>query len=166
MLMGILIVLAVGGLAYRYFQGRQGEQAVKTGGQEPGEELVSQMTTLPDTYIVANGDNLWSIAEKFYQSGYNWVDIAKENGLSNADVLLVDQKLRIPDVPIRQPTIDSVEISITGDAYTVQKGDSLSSIAKAAYGSGVNWPKIWGTNRDKIGNPNLIFAGTEIRIPR
>ena len=49
--------------------------------------------------------------------------------------------------------------------YTVVSGDSLWKIAQKFYGNGCLWPKIYEANRDKIKNPNLIFAGQELRIP-
>lgn len=50
------------------------------------------------TYTVAPGDTLWTIAEKAYKSGYNWVDIAKANKLSNADDIKTGDKLVLPAV--------------------------------------------------------------------
>ena len=58
---------------------------------------------LPATHKVAPGENLWKIAEHYYGSGYNWVDVAKENKLGNPNFLAVDQELAIPDVPVRYP---------------------------------------------------------------
>jgi nucleoid-associated protein YgaU len=49
---------------------------------------------------------------------------------------------------------------------TVQAGDSLSSIAAAEYGDANLFPRIFEANRNQIGNPNLIFPGQELRIPR
>ena len=33
------------------------------------------------TYVTQEGDDLWHIAEKFYRSGYNYVDIMNENNM-------------------------------------------------------------------------------------
>ncbi|MCI0638290.1 MAG: LysM peptidoglycan-binding domain-containing protein [Gemmataceae bacterium] len=50
--------------------------------------------------------------------------------------------------------------------YVVVKGDYLSKIAKAFYGDGGLWPRIYQANRDVIGpNPNLIHPGQELVIP-
>jgi len=49
--------------------------------------------------------------------------------------------------------------------YTIQAGDSLSSIARSAYGS-IAFQDIWDANRTVIGsNPNLISIGKELRLP-
>lgn len=47
----------------------------------------------------------------------------------------------------------------------VVDGDSLSRIAVDEYGDGSLWPAIFEANRDKIGDPDLIHAGLELRIP-
>lgn len=49
--------------------------------------------------------------------------------------------------------------------YTVQPGDSLSSISRSAYGD-YNFQRIFSANRAAIGgNPNLIEKGTVLEIP-
>lgn len=55
---------------------------------------------------------------------------------------------------------------IPGKDYIVEAGDSLWSIAARAYGSGVEWPKIYHANQQTIGkNPNLISPGEVLHIP-
>ena len=49
--------------------------------------------------------------------------------------------------------------------YTVQKGDSLSKIAKHEYGNANDWRKIYEANRDIIKNPDLIHPGQVLKIP-
>ncbi len=50
--------------------------------------------------------------------------------------------------------------------YTVVKGDSLSKIAKALYGSAGKWKAIYEANKDIIKNPDLIYPGQVLRIPQ
>jgi prophage tail gpP-like protein len=54
-----------------------------------------------------------------------------------------------------------------GIPYTVVAGDTLSGIAKQAYGDGNQWKKIFQANSTtlKSGDPNLIFPGEIITIP-
>ncbi len=47
----------------------------------------------------------------------------------------------------------------------VQKGDTLSIIAKRAYGDYDDYPKIFVANPEIIKNPNQIFVGQRLRIP-
>ena len=47
----------------------------------------------------------------------------------------------------------------------VQKGDTLSKIAKKAYGDINAYPKIFKANPELLKNPDEIFAGQRLRIP-
>jgi nucleoid-associated protein YgaU len=66
----------------------------------------------------------------------------------------VDDKLTSP--PKEEPTV----------FYTVKSGDSLSKIAKALMGDGNKWPKIFEANKEVIKNPDLIYPGQQLRIPK
>jgi hypothetical protein len=58
-----------------------------------------------------------------------------------------------------------VKPASTGKTYTVKAGDSLWKIAKQMYGNGAQYNKIFEANKDKIKNPNLIYAGQTFKIP-
>jgi len=47
----------------------------------------------------------------------------------------------------------------------VQKGDTLSKIAKKAYGNRDAYTKIFTANPEVLKNPNQIFVGQRLRIP-
>jgi nucleoid-associated protein YgaU len=49
--------------------------------------------------------------------------------------------------------------------YTIEKGDSLSKIAKAKYGDAMKWKALFEANEEVIENPDLIYPGQRIRIP-
>jgi nucleoid-associated protein YgaU len=49
--------------------------------------------------------------------------------------------------------------------YTVQKGDSLSKIAKQHYGNAMKYPVIFEANKPMLKNPDLIYPGQVLRIP-
>ena len=49
--------------------------------------------------------------------------------------------------------------------YTIQPGDTLTKIAQNQYGN-ANFQPIFEANQHIISNPDLIFAGQVIRIPR
>lgn len=49
--------------------------------------------------------------------------------------------------------------------YTVQPGDTLTKIAQSEYGNS-NFQPILQANQNIISNPNLIFVGQTLRIPR
>jgi nucleoid-associated protein YgaU len=63
-------------------------------------------------------------------------------------------------VPASQPA------AADGETYTVQKGDSLSKIAKKHLGDANAWKKIYEANKAVIGdNPDKIFPGQKLKIP-
>ncbi len=134
------------------------------------EEKNANKENSQKTYVVKAGDNLWSISENFYKSGYNWVDIAKANNLKNPGVISAGNKLVIPNVQAKiitsKPMVQSIDVgkSIAGNSYKIEKGDSLWNISVRAYGDGYSWTKIAKANN--LSRPDLIFSGNVIKIPR
>ena len=49
--------------------------------------------------------------------------------------------------------------------YTVQRGDTLSSIAQRFYGSAGDWNRLYAANRSVLRNPDMIFPGQVLAIP-
>jgi nucleoid-associated protein YgaU len=49
--------------------------------------------------------------------------------------------------------------------YTVQRGDTLSAIAKAQYGNANAYVKIFEANKPMLSNPDKIYPGQLLRIP-
>ncbi|MBD9437897.1 LysM peptidoglycan-binding domain-containing protein [Pseudoxanthomonas sp. PXM03] len=54
---------------------------------------------------------------------------------------------------------------VTETTYTVEKGDTLSKIAKEHLGSANAWKQIFEANRDVIDDPDRIFPGQVIKLP-
>ncbi len=48
----------------------------------------------------------------------------------------------------------------------VRRGDTLSKIAKRAYGNAMMYNKIYAANPDIIKNPNMIHIGQRLRVPK
>ena len=172
MILGGLVVVVVGILIYNYFTsvGKQTGQPL-SGDQQLAQELTPK--GLPTTHTVAAGEDLWTIAEKYYGSGYNFVDIAAANKLVNPDRLLVGQTLEVPQVEARDKTTEqptevkiTPAMSISANTYTVEKGDTLWGIAVKAYQDGYKWPEIAKANADKIANPDKIEVGMVLALPR
>ena len=49
--------------------------------------------------------------------------------------------------------------------YTVQRGDTLSKIAKQHYGAASKYPVIFEANRPMLEDPDKIYPGQVLRIP-
>jgi nucleoid-associated protein YgaU len=59
------------------------------------------------------------------------------------------------------------DVAITDITYTVQKGDTLWSIAKQMYGDPNQWATIYGQNVEVIGdNADLIFPGQVLTVTK
>ena len=50
--------------------------------------------------------------------------------------------------------------------YVIRKGDTLSKIAKQYYGNAMKYPVIFEANREVIKDPDLIYPGQTVRIPK
>jgi len=64
---------------------------------------------------------------------------------------------------------DRIEVAEPGEPaqfYTVQKGDTLSKIAKQFYGNANKYPVIFEANRPMLSDPDKIYPGQALRIPK
>ena len=62
-------------------------------------------------------------------------------------------------------TSEPKEAAGASTTYTMQRGDTLYSLAKRFYGDGKLWTKIADANKDKVRNVNAIPVGTVLTIP-
>ena len=76
---------------------------------------------------------------------------------------------RRPETPSAQEEIAPMTVAPTeetaAESYTVQKGDTLWSIARKVYGNGNQWPRIFDVNRDQLSEPGRLHTGMVLRIP-
>ncbi len=60
------------------------------------QEAVTSMPKISgNTYTIVEGDNLWNIAVRAYGDGYRWVEIAKNNKISNPNLIFTGDKLSL-----------------------------------------------------------------------
>lgn len=106
-------------------------------------------------YEVQPGDSLSSIAAAH---GVSWQDIYNLNRglIANPDVIQAGWRLAMPGTGGGEGR---------AEIYTVQSGDTLSSIA-AEQGVTGGWQALYDANRDTLSDPDVIYAGRQIRIPR
>jgi len=62
--------------------------------------------------------------------------------------------------------LSSPPLATEVDYYEIAAGDTLSKIAKQFYGDADGYPKIFEANREVIKDPDQIFVGQKIRIPK
>lgn len=60
----------------------------------------------------------------------------------------------------------SSQSSNSYETYVIQKGDTLSKIAKKKLGSASRWKEIYELNKDIIKNPNKIYPKQKIKLPK
>lgn len=73
----------------------------------------------------------------------------------------LDPEMRSGDLVL---TINVSEAGIGALVYEVKEGDTLSKIA--GYYPGVSWRAIFEANRDQIDDPDMIYPGQQLQIPK
>ena len=110
-------------------------------------------------HVVRAGDDLWSLAERYYGQGTDWRRIATANPTvltGGPDRLEVGWRLVIPGVD--RPERDERRV-------TVRRGDTLSSLAERELGSADLWPKLYRANRSQLSDPDVLPVGIRLVIP-
>ena len=62
------------------------------------------------------------------------------------------------------PARHAAPVALSGETYTVQSGDSLSTIAEHLNIKG-GWQALADANTDTISDPNLVLAGQVLQLP-
>jgi nucleoid-associated protein YgaU len=91
--LGLAVVLVIGAMIINVIKNRNPEQKTDTTTQEQ-----EKMATLSATHTVQAGETLWSIAEKYYQDGFKWVEIQKANSIPTNSNLEKGRELMIPKI--------------------------------------------------------------------
>lgn len=126
--------------------------------QQDINSLKEKLAKYPSEYEVKPGDFLAKIAgyDFIYGTYKAWPRIWRANmdKIKNPNLIYPGWVLKIPH------GLDKT--------YTVIKGDCLWKIASFwwIYRNGKEWKRIYEANKDKIKNPDLIYPGQILTIPR
>ncbi len=98
--------------------------------------------------------------ELWGNKGYMVGSLASKTKVSPVELEASD--LLLEAAPVRE------EAPLEMFVYTVKKNETLEDIAARPeiYGNKRRWREIYKANKDKIKNPNLIYPGQTLRIPR
>lgn len=96
-ILGFIVVLILGSFLFNVFRGNNKKNNGEVGSGE-GTQQEEQANQSGRTHTVAKGEDLWKISEKYYNSGYNWTDIAKANNITDPNTIEEGQSLVIPNV--------------------------------------------------------------------
>ncbi|PIE51434.1 hypothetical protein CSA37_11955 [Candidatus Fermentibacteria bacterium] len=109
-------------------------------------------------HTIVEGESLWTIASYHYYfgDGSEWPRIYERNSahISDPNMIYAGDTIIVP-VPM-------------ANTYTVVEGDFLGKIAGygIVYNSRGEWPRLYEANRGQISDPNLIYPGQVLDIPR
>lgn len=130
-----------------------GQQLIISYGVTSG--VTTPVTGSGTIHVVAAGETLAIIAARY---GTTWSAIAAANGLTNANFIYSGQRLVIPGAGTTTTTTTTTTV-VQPRYYTVQRGDTLFSIAQRF---GTTITNLTALN--SLTNPNAIKAGQTLRV--
>ncbi len=162
--------------------------AVGCAQQEQREDVpqvdLSELQTEPETVPAVGtgpvvGETLFSLAKRYYGDGRGRAPGRPERSELQTEPETVPAVGTGPVVedtappPPPPPGVETIETVEAGDAsppaggrrHTLQKGETLFSLAKRYYGDGKRWTLIDQANRAKYRHYTAIPAGTVLVIP-
>jgi nucleoid-associated protein YgaU len=135
---------------------------------EEGEMIIAGRA-VPRAQVALYLDNKFLGAAKASDDGF-WSYERQENLAKGAHALRIDQLINEGNVQLRieQPFEAGLPIDrdLQEGKVVVQPGNSLWHIARRIYGSGFRYTVIFQENADQIRDPDLIYPGQMLELPR
>ncbi len=128
-----------------------------------GEDEATSITNLLNTELPGQITNL---RVEFKDGVVDLFGQAESQAVKEKAVLLagnIKGVEKVNDIYLTAPAAPPAEETVY---YEVKPGDSLSKIAKHFYGNAMKYPVIFEANREVIKNPDLIYPGQKLRIPK
>jgi nucleoid-associated protein YgaU len=122
-------------------------------------------------------DAHFNLAKEVYDSGIEVEDLDIKH---DAGIVTVNGKVKtqadrekvvltlgnIEGIEKVNDMLDVDEPETEAQFYTVKSGDTLSKIAKEYYGNAMKYMVIFEANTPMLENPDLIYPGQVLRIPK
>jgi LysM repeat protein len=139
--------------------------AVIAGRAAPNAEITILDAGTVIGQATANGRGEWVfIPDKTLSPGSHSLSVTARKGGDDAgsDVLalVLPAPRQVPAAPPGSPPSAEPESIVV-----VRAGNSLWRIARHSYGGGEQYALIYKANRDRIGNPDLIYPGQVLTLP-
>lgn len=128
------------------------------------------------SYTIRSGDNFERISQRVYGTRRHAMAIARSNPLLDPRKLKTGGTIRVPKDPANIQGIE-VDAGTGGDSdgsgangeatieYTVKRGDTLSGISKAFYGSVSHVDFLYSANRGRMSSKDDLRLGQVLLIP-
>lgn len=123
----------------------------------PDGAAAQAVAPVPTTYVVAKGDSLWAIANRFRTSV---AALQSANGMAESTVIRIGEALTIPGVSGTPANASVAPSANPAGSYVVQSGDTLWSIAQK-FGTSV----ALIAQLNDVANPSLIRVNQPLTIP-
>ncbi len=164
------------------------EQRVQNESQNAEEEFVSTLQNFEEAFVEDRNANMTNISED--SINHEIVQASKQEAPSHQNQVVIQEQSSYRDnvdkisnqinTLVEEMQSQGVgqnsnytkaltrEVVVREDAMriiVVRAGDTLSKIAKRAYGSAMAYDRIFEANPNLINNPNRIYVGQRLRVP-
>jgi nucleoid-associated protein YgaU len=169
---GYTVVLAVALLALVLLAGC-GKRVLRTADVSAGDYYTAEeFQRLSKAQRTAYCDQLAAELEKqntcVTDADQKMPDVNKRIAELESEAASLDAKILELQAAISDLEAKKVQAPPTPEQYTVENGDCLYKISgkEQVYKDPLKWPVLYRANRDKIKDPNLIYAGWILTVPR